>query len=124
MKHCSQHLEEIVIPRLRFEHQLQNCSTVFQGFEGRTLPVRGETILTIPAATSDTKIVFCKQHIPWTYAKVQVSPVPSLVPSFPVPINVSTCSCGSGIKGLNLPIYDVIEDNDVAIMAQSLDFTA
>ena len=54
------------------------------------MPVRGETILTIPAATSDTKIVFCKQHIPWTCAKVQVSPVSSLVPSFPVPIDVST----------------------------------
>ena len=33
-------------------------------------------------------------------------------------------SCGSGIKGLNLSIYDVNEDNDVAIMTQPLDFTA
>ena len=33
-------------------------------------------------------------------------------------------SCGSGIKGLNLPIYDVSEGNDVAIMVQPLDFTA
>ena len=32
-------------------------------------------------------------------------------------------SCGSGIKDLNLPIYDVSEDNDVAIMTQPLDFT-
>ena len=78
------------------------------------MPVRGETILIIPAATSGTKIVFCKQHIPWTCAKVQVSPVPSLVPSFSVP----------KMKGLNLPIYDASEDNDVAIMTQPLDFTA
>ena len=55
-----------------------------------TVPVRGKTILTIPAATSDKKIVFCKQHIPRTCAKVHVSPVSSLLPSFPVPINVST----------------------------------
>ena len=75
MKHCSQHLEGIVIPHLQFEHHFQNCHTVFQGFEGRILPVRGETILTIPAATADTKMVFCKQHIPWTCAKVQVSPL-------------------------------------------------
>ena len=54
------------------------------------MPVRGETILTIPAATSDKKIVFCKQHIPRTCAKVHVSPVSSLLPSFLVPINVST----------------------------------
>ena len=87
------------------------------------MPVRGETILTIPAARCDTKIVFCKQHIPWTCAKVQVSPVPSLVPSFPVPINVSTVVV-LGSRGLNLPIYDVSEDNDVAIMTQPLDFTA
>ena len=33
-------------------------------------------------------------------------------------------SYGSGIKSLNLPIYDVSEDNDVAIMTQPLDFTA
>ena len=28
------------------------------------------------------------------------------------------------LKGLNLPIYDVSEDNDVVIMTQPLDFNA
>ena len=86
------------------------------------MAVRGETILTIQAATSDTKIVFCKQYS--VDLRKGAGFTGSIIRSFFSSAHQCFNSYGSGIKGLNLPIYEVSEDNDVAIMTQPLDFTA
>ena len=72
-------------------------------------------------AMSETKIVFCKQEIPWTCFKVQFSSVASAVPSWPMPIKVSTVAV-IGIKGLNLVIFVVGKNNVAPITIQPSGF--
>ena len=99
MKHCTQHLEEIIGQRRSYVHQFQNYHREIRGYEERTLcQLAPKLVWLFQQLYQKQKKNFYKEQIAWTCVNEQRSSVLSTVPSWPVPNKVSTVA----LKGLKV----------------------